>query len=113
MLAAFSSPTGGLEELIEKSLPLRILFNDSFLHFISFGLLAGLLCSAFFFSTRHRLSIPFIGSISMAYGLFIEILQYFLPYRSFSIYDLAADALGIAIACFICKIFIAKIPAAR
>jgi len=30
-----------------------------------------------------------------AYGLLIEIVQYFLPYRTFSLWDLAADTLGL------------------
>jgi VanZ family protein len=31
----------------------------------------------------------------LAYGLFIEVVQYFLPYREFSLWDLAADCLGL------------------
>ena len=31
----------------------------------------------------------------MAYGLLIEVIQYFLPLRSFSLYDLGADAVGV------------------
>ena len=30
-----------------------------------------------------------------AYGLFIETVQYFLPYREFSGWDLVADGIGI------------------
>jgi VanZ family protein len=33
----------------------------------------------------------------LSYGLFIEVIQYFLPYRSFSLLDLAADGAGIAV----------------
>ena len=32
-----------------------------------------------------------------AYGMMIECIQYFLPYRSFSLLDIAADTLGISI----------------
>jgi VanZ family protein len=32
-----------------------------------------------------------------AYGLLIEVIQYFLPYRVFSMFDLAADGAGIAV----------------
>jgi VanZ family protein len=32
-----------------------------------------------------------------AYGLLIEIVQYFIPYREFSLWDLAADALGLLV----------------
>ena len=31
----------------------------------------------------------------LAYGLLIELVQLFLPYREFSLWDLAADALGL------------------
>ena len=31
----------------------------------------------------------------LAYGLFIEVVQYFLPYRTASLLDLAADGLGL------------------
>jgi VanZ family protein len=31
----------------------------------------------------------------LGYGLAIEIIQYFLPYRSFSLLDLGADAVGL------------------
>ena len=33
----------------------------------------------------------------LGYGLAIEIIQYFLPYRSFSLIDLGADAVGLVI----------------
>lgn len=31
----------------------------------------------------------------LGYGLFIEIVQYFIPFREFSLWDLAADGLGL------------------
>lgn len=36
----------------------------------------------------------------LAYGLLIEVVQYFLPYRDFSLFDLAADGVGIALYAF-------------
>jgi VanZ family protein len=33
----------------------------------------------------------------LGYGLVIEIIQYFLPYRSFSLLDLSADAVGLVV----------------
>ena len=35
--------------------------------------------------------------ILMAFGLLIEVIQYFLPYRTFSLYDLGADAIGVLV----------------
>jgi VanZ family protein len=36
------------------------------------------------------------GLAVLGYGLLIEVIQYFLPYREFSLFDLAADGIGIA-----------------
>jgi VanZ family protein len=33
----------------------------------------------------------------LAYGIGIEIVQYFIPYRSFSVLDMIADAMGLVI----------------
>ena len=33
----------------------------------------------------------------LAYGIGIEIVQYFLPYRSFSVLDMIADAMGLLV----------------
>lgn len=33
----------------------------------------------------------------LGYGLAIEIVQYFLPYRTFSLFDLGADAVGMVL----------------
>ena len=101
MLVVYSIPTGSLDDLAGRSRLFSILFNDFFLHFLSFGVLAGLFCGAFRISSRHKLSIPLVAGLSVAYGLFIEILQIFLPYRFFSFYDLTADTLGIAVACLL------------
>lgn len=48
----------------------------------------------------------------MAYGLLIEVIQYFLPYRVFSIYDLGADALGV-LAYVVSVPLLKQIPALR
>jgi len=36
------------------------------------------------------------GLAVLGYGLLIEVIQYFLPYREASLFDLAADGIGIA-----------------
>ena len=33
----------------------------------------------------------------LGFGLLIEVIQYFLPYRTFSLYDLAADGGGLTV----------------
>jgi VanZ family protein len=40
----------------------------------------------------ERKWLPLLG-----YGLLIELVQYFIPYREFSLWDLAADALGLIV----------------
>lgn len=40
------------------------------------------------------------------YGILIELVQYFLPYRSFSIADILADAMGIFLYYIIFRIFL-------
>jgi VanZ family protein len=67
--------------------------NDKFSHIAAFYVLALLVD----FSTpdsRYTLSkaAPLLG-----YGLLIEVVQYFLPHRTFSLLDLAADAAGLAL----------------
>ncbi|MFO0752960.1 MAG: VanZ family protein [Thermodesulfovibrionales bacterium] len=37
------------------------------------------------------------GALLLSYGLFIELVQYFLPYREFSLFDIGADGVGIGI----------------
>jgi VanZ family protein len=63
--------------------------NDKIGHSAAFLCLAFLLDFArprTAWGTRKLLSL-------LAYGLFIEVVQYFLPYRTFSLWDLAADGL--------------------
>lgn len=67
--------------------------NDKIMHLAAFFLLALFADYAF---PRSRFGwftvLPLLG-----YGLAIEIMQFFLPHRSFSVTDMAADAAGLAI----------------
>ena len=105
MLFAYTSPTSGISRWINTSPFLRILLHDYCFHFFSFGILAALLYLAFSYSSRLPYPCLVIGSIAISYGLFIELLQYILPWRSFSMYDLLADFLGIAASCILCRIW--------
>ncbi len=67
-------------------------FNDKINHAVAF------LCLAF---GRH-LSFPRSSRIAgmcflLAYGFSIEIVQYFLPWREFSLLDVVADSIGFLI----------------
>jgi VanZ family protein len=76
-------------------------FGDKINHIVAFSTLfiIGNLC----ISLRIRLVLLLI-----LYGIFIEIVQYFLPYRIFSFYDILADIIGICVG-FIVLIFYNKI----
>lgn len=67
--------------------------NDKLNHIFSFFVLS--LLADFSFSENKF----FVGIFLplMGYGMAIEIIQHFLPYRMFSLFDVAADALGIVL----------------
>ncbi len=65
--------------------------NDKVAHILTF-LLLGLLVRPAFPLLMNRLQ-PYLWLLS--YGLGIEVIQYFIPSRSFSLLDLAADAAGL------------------
>ena len=67
--------------------------NDKFNHVLAFFVLA--LLADFSFPEKE-----FAGAMILSllgYGLAIEITQYFLPHRMFSLLDLATDAAGIGL----------------
>jgi VanZ family protein len=66
--------------------------GDKILHFLAFGALALLLDYSF---SRNRFGAVKIISLIL-YGLALEVVQSFLPYRSASAADLFADILGIS-----------------
>lgn len=65
--------------------------NDKLAHILSFFVLA--LLADFSFPKRRFSWAVWVPLI--LYGLSIEIIQYHLPYRTFSLLDLAANATGI------------------
>ncbi len=68
-------------------------FNDKLEHAAAFLTLAFLLDFAW---PRRPWDATKLLSL-LAYGLLIELVQYFLPHREFSLWDLAADGLGLLI----------------
>lgn len=68
-----------------------ISFNsDKFNHFLAFFILSLLMDSAYPVKTM-----TFKASVLIAYGFMIECVQWQLIYRSFSLWDFAADSTGI------------------
>ena len=68
--------------------------NDKAMHLLAFGYLTG----AFVLAYRRWSSWRRTAALMFAYAAFIEAVQAFIPYRSFSLFDLAAGGLGIALA---------------
>jgi len=66
--------------------------NDKVNHVLAFYVLAFL---ADYSVPKVRFNLS-KGLAILGYGLLIEVIQYFLPYREFSLFDLAADGVGIA-----------------
>ena len=65
--------------------------NDKVTHIMAFYVLAMLEDYSF---PRVEFGLSKVLTL-MAYGMLIEFIQYFIPYRTCSVYDLAADAVGI------------------
>ena len=73
--------------------PVMTSINDKFGHILAFVILAFLLDFSFPASSYNLSKILPL----LAYGILIEIVQYFLPYRMFSLLDMLADAGGLVI----------------
>lgn len=79
-----------LATIEQNQLPLEGL-NDKLSHFLAFGTLAFLGDFSF---PRGRFGLrKFLWLLG--YGFLIEVIQYFLPDRTFSLLDLSADCVGI------------------
>jgi len=74
-----------------RHIPIAGDISDKINHFSAFFVLS-LLVDFSFPDTGYNLAkaLPLLG-----YGFAIEIVQYFLPHRSFSLYDLGVDAIGL------------------
>jgi len=67
--------------------------NDKANHILAFYVLGFL---ADFSFPRNNFGFTKVLSL-LGFGLSIEVIQYFLPFRSFSLYDLVADTVGLAV----------------
>lgn len=71
--------------------PATVEVNDKLNHILAFYVLALLLDFSF---PERRFDFSKVAAL-LSYGLFIECVQYFLPDRTFSLFDLAGDAIGL------------------
>ena len=72
-------------------LPVGVGLDDKVNHILAFYILALLMDFSF---PERRFDFSKAATL-LGYGLLIECVQYFLPYRTFSLLDLAADAMGL------------------
>lgn len=77
-----------------------ILFQDKIIHFFIYGLLALLSVQAAYAQNMNR---PEWRGFYYAFflGLFLEFVQFFLPYRSFDIVDIVFNTVGAGLGTFI------------
>ena len=71
---------------------------DKIVHLLIYSVFV-LLYAVSFFRRSHLYIKSFVYGFCL--GLFIEILQYFIPYRSFDVLDIAANSLGAVVGLFI------------
>jgi len=95
LLGLMSIPPSSLIRLQRKSGLFAIIFSDYTFHFLGFGLLAWLLCAGFDKSRSGKIPYVLVGMIAVGYGFFTEFCQIFIPYRTFGLDDLSADAVGV------------------
>ena len=93
-----ASLPGNELERIQKSPDSRwfqIALSDPFMHFIVFGVLAFLIYGGLYTSYRENLSLIRVAVIVCGYGLFIEVYQAIIPWRSFGIDDIIWNSAGV------------------
>ena len=84
----------------EVNIESSVNFLDKVLHFLCFSYLTLITwLSQILNKDLH------VYAIVLAYGILIEIVQRFLPYRSFEYLDIFADSVGIIAGLIIIKIF--------
>ncbi len=90
ILIVASLPGDELNEIqkFPKNSFLRIILSDPFMHFMVFGLLALIICRGYFSRSDKRIPLINVGLLSIGYGVFIEVYQGVLPWRSFGLEDL-------------------------
>ena len=81
---------------------------DKLIHFSGFFLLGGLAMLAGWKTSVYKILLALI-----AYAALTEILQHFIPGRSFSVLDWVADSMGVVIAVLISSVVLKQIAFLR
>jgi len=92
-----SISTEGLEKFENANIFSEIVFSHYTIHFFGFGILAVLLAWGFH-KKRSSSVLKRAGLLALFFGLFIEVYQFLLPHRSFSVLGLAVDCAAIVVA---------------
>jgi len=96
ILIGSSMPATGLKKIRRVHEIFDIAFSEYSLHFFGFGLFAALLAWCYY-KKSSSVILTRSGLLALSFGFFIEVYQFFLPHRSFSLVDLAVDCAGIVV----------------
>ena len=95
ILIGSSIPTYKLHRLQRQNPILKILLSDFVIHFVAFTILTVLLSIGYVKFKKSKSWWLKAAFLSMFVGVLVEVIQIFLPYRSFSTRDLGVDFVGI------------------
>jgi glycopeptide antibiotics resistance protein len=65
------------------------------MHFLTFGLLALIICRGYDKESGRSIPLMRVGLLASGYGLMIELYQGILPWRSFGLDDLIWNTVGV------------------
>jgi len=74
---------------------------DKIAHFVMYGLTSIFVFRIIANKTTGKRAFYLSVAIAALYGAVMEVVQYFLPYRSFSFGDMAANTFGAFLACIL------------
>ena len=97
ILVGSSISTSGLYKIRSIHELFHLIFSDYSMHFFGFGVFAILLAWGYY-KNKTSLLLFRAGLVACMFGLVIEVYQKFLPYRDFSLIDLAFDWAGVLLA---------------
>jgi VanZ family protein len=96
LLIGASVPSRSLAKIKDIHRFFDLVLSENSLHFFGFGIFAALLAWGYYKRKSSGVILK-AGFFSFCFGLLIEVYQYFLPYRSAELSDLALDAAGILV----------------
>ena len=94
LLTAFSALPDSTSVVIQLT-SYKLTSSGFFLHFFSF-FIAAFLCSKAFTQDSIN-SVLLSGVLIFLYSILLEVIQIFLPYRTFNYYDIMANFVGISL----------------